>query len=77
MDETSELDLTSEPLPGVPGGALLRLSGKGGKGAVRKLQEAVQPLLAKGTKNLLFDCGGLEFFDSPAFGYLTNLSDSL
>jgi anti-anti-sigma factor len=77
MDETSELDLKSEPLPGVLDGALLRLSGKGGKGAVRKLQETIQPLLAKGTKKLLFDCGGLEFFDSTAFGYLTNLSDSL
>ena len=77
MDETSELDLKSEPLPGVPGGAVLRLSGKGGRGAVRKLQETVQALLAKGTKNLLIDCGGLEFFDSTAFGYLTNLSDSI
>jgi anti-anti-sigma factor len=77
MDETNQLDLESEPLPGVPGGALLRLSGKGGKGAVRKLQDAVQRLLAKGTKILLFDCGGLEYFDSTAFGYLTNLSDSL
>jgi anti-anti-sigma factor len=77
MDEIRELGLKAEPLPGVPGAALLRLSGKGGKAAVRQLQDILQPLLARGTKFLLFDCGGLEFFDSTAFGYLTNLSDSL
>lgn len=77
MAETSELVLKSEPLPGVPGGALLRLSGKGGDGVVRKLQGIIQPLLAKGIKHLLIDCNGLEFFNSAAFGYLTNLSDSL
>src|SRR5690242_9915649 len=77
MDETSDLDMKSAPLPGVPDGAVLRLSGKGGRGAVQKLQETVQRLLAEGTKNLLFDCGGLEFFDSTSFGFLTNLSDSL
>lgn len=77
MDETRNLDLKPEPLPGVPDGALLRLSGKGGNAAVRQLQETLQPLLAKGTKNLLFDCASLEFFNSSAFGYLTNLSDTL
>jgi anti-sigma B factor antagonist len=77
VDETSDLDLKPEPFPGIPGVALLRLSGKGGNAVVRKLQETLQPLLAKGTKNFLFDCAGLEFFNSSAFGYLTNLSDSL
>src|SRR5581483_4746368 len=53
------------------------LSGKGGNAIIRELQETLQPLLAKGTKYFLFDCKGLEFFNSAAFGYLTNLSDSL
>ncbi len=77
MDETSPLGLKPEPLPGVADGALLRLSGKGGHGVVRNLQEAIPGLLAKGTKYFLIDCEGLEFFNSTAFGVLTNLSDSL
>lgn len=77
MDEKNHPGLVPEPIPGVPDGAVLRLSGKGGNAVVRLLQEAIQPLLAKGTKNLLFDCAGLEGFNSAAFGYLTNLSDSL
>src|SRR5579883_407548 len=72
-----QLGLRPEPLPGFPGGVLLRLSGKGGNAIIRELQETLQPLLAKGTKYFLFDCKGLEFFNSAAFGYLTNLSDSL
>lgn len=77
MDETSDLDLRFEHLVGVQGGALLRLSGKGGHAIVRKLQDLIQPLLANGKKIFLFDCAGLEFFNSLAFGYLTNLSDRL
>ena len=77
MDETNNLDLKFEHLVGVPGGALLRLSGKGGNAVVRKLQDIIQPLLANGKKIFLFDCSGLEFFNSLAFGYLTNLSDTL
>lgn len=77
MDETSNLDLKFEHLVGVPGGALLRLSGKGGHAVVRKLQDIIQPLLANGKKIFLFDCAALEFFNSLAFGYLTNLSDTL
>ena len=77
MDETSNLDLKFEHLVGVPGGALLRLSGKGGHAVVRKLQDIIQPLLANGKKIFLIDCAALEFFNSLAFGYLTNLSDTL
>jgi anti-anti-sigma factor len=77
VDETSNLDLKFEHLVGVPGGALLRLSGKGGHAVVRKLQDIIQPLLANGKKIFLFDCAALEFFNSLAFGYLTNLSDTL
>ena len=77
MDETSDLDLKFEHLVGVQGGALLRLSGKGGHAVVRKLQDLIQPLLANGKKIFLFDCAALEFFNSLAFGYLTNLSDTL
>jgi anti-anti-sigma factor len=77
VDETRNLGLRPEPLSGFPGGVLLRLSGKGGNAIIRELQETLQPLLAKGTKYFLFDCKGLEFFNSAAFGYLTNLSDSL
>ena len=77
MDETSNLDLKFEHLVGVPGGALLRLSGKGGHAVVRKLQDIIQPLLANGKKIFLFDCAALEFFNSLAFAYLTNLSDTL
>lgn len=77
MDETSHLDVTFEHLVGVQGGALLHLSGKGGHAVVRKLQDLIQPLLANGKKIFLFDCSGLEFFNSLAFGYLTNLSDTL
>jgi anti-anti-sigma factor len=77
VDETSDLDLKFEHLVGVPGGALLRLSGKGGHAVVRKLQDLIQPLLANGKKFFLFDCAALEFFNSLAFGYLTNLSDTL
>lgn len=77
MDETSGLDLNFEHLVGVPGGALLHLSGKGGHEVVRKLQDLIQPLLANGKKIFLFDCAALEFFNSLAFGYLTNLSDTL
>lgn len=77
MDETNNLDLKFEHLVGVPGGALLRLSGKGGNAVVRKLQDMIQPLLANGKKIFLFDCAALEFFNSLAFGYLTNLSDTL
>lgn len=77
MDETSNLDLQFEHLVGVQGGALLRLSGKGGHAVVRKLQDIIQPLLANGKKIFLFDCAALEFFNSLAFGYLTNLSDTL
>ena len=75
MDETSDLEF--EHLVGVQGGALLRLSGKGGHAVVRKLQDIIQPLLANGKKIFLFDCAALEFFNSLAFAYLTNLSDSL
>src|SRR5690242_12810407 len=75
MAETSELDVESELLPGVPLGAVLRLSGKGGPNVVRKLQEALRPLLEVGKKYLLFDCARLEFFNSTAFAYLVNLSD--
>jgi anti-anti-sigma factor len=77
MDETNNLDVTFEHLVGVQGGALLRLSGKGGHAVVRKLQDLIQPLLANGKKIFLFDCAALEFFNSLAFGYLTNLSDTL
>ena len=77
MDETNNLDLKFEHLVGVPGGALLRLSGKGGNAVVRKLQDIIQPLLANGKKIFLIDCAALEFFNSLAFGYLTNLSDTL
>jgi anti-anti-sigma factor len=77
VDETNNLDLKFEHLVGVPGGALLRLSGKGGNAVVRKLQDMIQPLLANGKKIFLFDCAALEFFNSLAFGYLTNLSDTL
>jgi anti-anti-sigma factor len=77
VDETSNLDLKFEHLVGVQGGALLRLSGKGGHAVVRKLQEIIQPLLANGKKIFLFDCAALEFFNSLAFAYLTNLSDTL
>jgi len=77
VDETSNLDLKFEHLVGVPGGALLRLSGKGGHAVVRKLQDIIQPLLANGKKIFLFDCADLEFFNSLAFAYLTNLSDTL
>jgi len=75
MAEASELDVESELLPGVPLGAVLRLSGKGGPNVVRKLQEALRPLLERGRKYLLFDCARLEFFNSTAFAYLVNLSD--
>jgi len=75
MAETSELDLESGHFPDVPLGALLRLSGKGGPSVVRKLQEALRPLLAVGKKYILFDCARLEFFNSTAFAYLVNLSD--
>ena len=77
MDETNNLDVKFEHLVGVPGGALLRLSGKGGNAVVRKLQDIIQPLLANGKKIFLIDCAALEFFNSLAFGYLTNLSDTL
>jgi anti-anti-sigma factor len=77
LDETNNLDLKFEHLVDVPGGALLRLSGKGGNAVVRALQDIIQPLLANGKKFFLFDCAGLEFFNSLAFGYLTNLSDTL
>jgi anti-anti-sigma factor len=77
VDETSNLDVKFEHLVGVQGGALLRLSGKGGNAVVRKLQDIIQPLLANGKKIFLIDCAALEFFNSLAFGYLTNLSDTL
>ena len=77
MDETSDLDLRFEHLVGVPGGALLRLSGKGGHAVVRMLQDIIPPLLANGKRIFLIDCAALEFFNSLAFGYLTNLSDTL
>jgi len=77
VDEPNNLDLKFEHLVDVPGGALLRLSGKGGNAVVRKLQDIIQPLLANGKKIFLFDCAALEFFNSLAFGYLTNLSDTL
>jgi anti-anti-sigma factor len=77
MADIAGLVLESKSFPGVADAALLRLSGKGGHGAVRRLQETIQPLLAEGKKKLLFDCARLEFFNSIAFGYLINLSDSL
>jgi anti-anti-sigma factor len=77
MGEIGDLNLESESLPGVPDGVLLRLSGMVGHGVVQRLQEAIQPLLAQGAKRLVFDCSRIEFFNSAAFGYLINLSDSL
>jgi anti-anti-sigma factor len=77
MGEIRSLTLESESLPGVADGALLRLSGMVGQGVVRKLEEAIQPLLAQGAKKLVFDCSRMEFFNSATFGYLINLSDSL
>jgi anti-anti-sigma factor len=77
MGEIRDLNLESESLPGVADGALLRLSGMVGHGVVRKLEEAIQPLLAQGVKKLVFDCSRIELFNSATFGYLINLSDSL
>ncbi len=64
-------------LPGIDDVALIRLSGTAGHGVVREIQEVIQPLLAQGKKKLIFDCSQIEFFNSAAFGYLINLSDSL
>jgi anti-anti-sigma factor len=76
-EEAGDLGLKIGPLEGVPGGACLKLSGKGGRAAVRRLEEAIQPLLERGTRRLLFDCGALEFFNSTALGYLIHLADHL
>jgi anti-anti-sigma factor len=77
MGGNRDLDPESKPLPGIADVALIRLSGTAGPGIVRELQEVVQPLLAQGKKKLVFDCSQIEFFNSAAFGYLINLSDSL
>jgi anti-sigma B factor antagonist len=77
MSENRDLGPESESLPGVSDVALIRLSGAVGHGIVRELQEVIQPLLAQGTKKLVVDCSQIEFFNSAAFGYLINLSDSL
>lgn len=71
-----DLVLESSPLEGFPNAAVVRISGKGGSAAVRRLQEAVQPLLDQGTANLLFDCDQVQFFNSMALGYLINLADT-
>jgi anti-sigma B factor antagonist len=77
MGENRDRDPKAESLPGVADVALIRLSGTAGHGIVRELQEVLQPLLAQGTKKLVVDCSQIEFFNSAAFGYLINLSDSL
>jgi anti-anti-sigma factor len=77
MAENRDLDPKSEAVPGLADVALIRLSGTAGHGIVRELQEVIQPLLAQGTKKLVVDCSQIEFFNSAAFGYLINLSDSL
>ncbi len=75
MPDAGDLVLEAGPLEGVPGAALLRVSGKGGRSVVKRLQDAIQPLLAAGTAKLLFDCARLEFLNSTALGYLINLAD--
>jgi len=77
MGENRDRNPKSESLPGVTDVVLIRLSGTAGHGIVRELQEVIQPLLAQGTKKLVVDCSQIEFFNSAAFGYLINLSDSL
>lgn len=77
MAELHDLELETRPLEGVPKAALVRIAGKGGPAAVRRLQAAIQPLLAEGTTRLLFDCARLEFFNSTALGYLITLADSV
>jgi len=75
MRGAGDLELEAGPLEGVPGAALVRVSGKGGLFAVKRLQEAVQPLLEAGTAKFLFDCARLESLNSTALGYLINLAD--
>ncbi|HVR86798.1 MAG TPA: STAS domain-containing protein [Planctomycetota bacterium] len=76
MTDSDDLELETSPLEDIPGAALVRISGKGGRAAVRRLQDAVQPLLAQGTTYFLFDCAKVEFFNSTALGFLINLADA-
>src|SRR5579872_544224 len=76
MTDTGDLVLETSPLEDIPNAAVVRISGKGGRAAVRHLQEAIQPLLTQGTTHFLFDCAKVEFFNSTALGYLINLADA-
>jgi anti-sigma B factor antagonist len=77
MSDDDDLELESAPLEDIPNAAVLRISGKGGRAAVRRMQAAIQPLLAQGTTHILFDCAKVEFFNSTALGYLINLADAI
>lgn len=77
MVDSVELGVEPAALEGFPGAALLRLSGKGGPSAARRLQSAIQPLLAQGKKDFLLDCAAVEFFNSTSLGYFINLADTL
>jgi anti-anti-sigma factor len=77
MPESEELTVEPRAIEGSPGAACLRLSGNCGPKAVRILQEAVQPLLSQGKKDLLFDCAEVAYFNSTALGFLINLSDTV
>ena len=77
MVDSAELSVEPAALEGFPGAALLKLSGKGGPSAARRLQSAIEPLLAEGKKDFLLDCAGVEFFNSTSLGYFINLADTL
>ena len=77
MPESEELTVETRAIEGFPGAALLKLSGSSGPKAIRHFQEAVQPLLTQGKKDLLFDCADVAYFNSTALGYLINLSDTV
>src|SRR5215831_18464993 len=77
MVDSEELGVESVALEGFPGAAFLRLSGAGGPRAARCLQSAVQPLLAEGKKDFLFDCAAVTYFNSTSLGYFINLADTI
>lgn len=56
------------------GGLIVRLSGKGDRKAVEQIQKALQSAEAK---HVVFECAGVEYFNSTALGYFINLSDAL
>jgi anti-anti-sigma factor len=77
MEESGDFKVEPLELEGLPGAAHFRLTGKGGPQAAHLLQEAIQPSLAEGAKDVLLDCSGVRFFNSTSLGYFINVSDSL